>query len=197
MARAGSTFLAVLTWALLGSHVARGLEGPANAARSASVPEPSAEEGAPAADAARSVESSEAPSPARNPWTSPKMAKDLRRDLAGAVELAVRRLREEPPCRLLFEELGADGEAALAKTLYYPAPVDQEKSFCRRASATTMVGARQTWVCRSFRGLSPNRAAVTVLHEALHQSGMSERPLDRHALDSLEINRLVEERCDL
>jgi len=125
------------------------------------------------------------------------MAEDLRRDLAGAVELAVRKLREEAPCRRLFEELGADGEVALARTLYYAAPVDQEKGFCRRASATTMVGARQTWVCRSFRGLAPNRAAAIVLHEALHQSGMSERPLDRHALDSSEINRLVQKSCSL
>jgi len=197
MARAAWTFFVVLTWTLLGSHVARGLEDPANAARSAPASIAPAEDQAPASDAARGPEAGAVSGSSRTPWTSPKMAEDLRRDLAGAVELAVRKLREEAPCRRLFEELGAEGEVVLARTLYYAAPVDQEKGFCRRASAATMVGARQTWVCRSFRRLAPNRAAAIVLHEALHHSGMSERPLDRHALDSLEINRLVEESCNL
>ena len=43
--------------------------------------------------------------------------------------------------------------------------------------------------------LSDERAAMLVVHEALHHAGLSEKPLNRRCMTSLEINTLVGKKC--
>ncbi len=122
-----------------------------------------------------------------------------RQQLKWAMALAVQRLRERPACRQLFAALGADGLARLAAT-FYTAPISTaELRTCRRkASAMTSVGCPRTIICSpSFGQLTRRRAAVTLLHEALHHAGLSEYPHEPGALRSAEINHLVKVSCGL
>jgi hypothetical protein len=115
-----------------------------------------------------------------------------------AFELAVERVRDVPECGALFADLGCDGVDMLESTLYIPAHPLNEESVCRRgATAYTMVGASQTWVCRRFSALSLERAAMTVIHEALHHGGLSEAPVDSAAMNTREINTVVSRACGL
>lgn len=131
------------------------------------------------------------------PWMSPALHHALRKHLTTAVSLAVDRLRTHASCRELFESLGADGEQTLASCRYYPASMVHEQGACRGTSALTTLGGGRIYLCRSFRRLPPRRAAVIVLHEALHQSGLNERPPDPEAMESSQINHLVEKSCGL
>jgi hypothetical protein len=117
--------------------------------------------------------------------------------LDSAFTLAVSRVAERPTCRALFAQFGEDGLETLARGLYVPATRVQEDRVCRNADAFTWVGVRQTRLCRSFARLPEGRAALVLIHEALHQAGMTEKPLDPQALDSAQINQLVRENCAL
>jgi len=131
------------------------------------------------------------------PWIGKKLPPRTRRSLTAAFELAVQRLRNRPECQRLFDDLGADGLEELAKSFYYGVALPREQTICRRTSAFTQVGGRVTRLCSSFSRLRQNQAAVVLIHEALHQAGMSEKPLDPKALDSAQINQLVSDRCAL
>ena len=122
----------------------------------------------------------------------------IERKLSEALPLAESRLREHASCGRLFADLGHDGLAALERIRFTSASFIEEQRICRnRASAFTAVGHPITRICRSFARLPANRAAVVVLHEALHYAGMTERPADPEALASAGINRLVAKSCRL
>ena len=103
---------------------------------------------------------SSTPAPSRvEPWISKSLSPRAGHKLATAFLVAVQRLRDEPACRGLFQELGAEGLEALAKSLYYKASLIQEQRPCRRGTAFTAVGGRVTRLCRSFTRLPDNQAA--------------------------------------
>lgn len=130
------------------------------------------------------------------PWMHPKFSADLRTKLQSAVRIAAERIEEVEACGDLFADLGADGEETLNKTLYFPVSAPNRKDgICRQAAAYTKVGAKSTFVCPEFSRLSDERAAMFVVHEALHHAGLSEKPLDRRGMTSLEINTMVGKKC--
>ena len=116
--------------------------------------------------------------------------------LRAAFPRALRRVRELPACRSLFEDLATSGNRRLTSTLYVP-PGDQatDDSCDRGALAFTHVGSSLTHLCESFAGLTLDQATIVLIHEALHFGGMEEAPFYDGALTSGEINRLVAENC--
>lgn len=130
------------------------------------------------------------------PVIAGSMPKTVARKLRGAYEVAVERVRGAPQCRDLFTRLGVDGVRMLESTLYIPAHPLNEESVCRsRATIFTKVGAAQTWVCRRFSALSNDRAAMSLLHEALHHGGLAEYPQDPQGLRAREIDGMVARAC--
>lgn len=129
------------------------------------------------------------------PRINKRLSEDVRSKIGTAFELAQDRLRSQSGCRALFEDLGRDGRQALSTTLYYAADVTREKRLCPNALAFSLVGGAPTWVCRRFARLSDSRAAVVLLHEALHHAGMGERPGDPSGLTPREIDELVTGSC--
>jgi len=133
------------------------------------------------------------------PISSPPMDPLLRRSLLAAFPLAVGRLVAVPGCAALYQRLGADGLALLATTVYVGPTTRGRALPCDtlQASAYTGVGQHTTVICHMFAELPPRRAAVTLLHEALHYAGMTESPADPTALTSVQISALVSGRCGL
>jgi hypothetical protein len=131
------------------------------------------------------------------PWVGKNVPPRAHRSLTSAFALAVERLRNRSECQRLFDELGADGLEVLARSLYYGVPLPRERTICRQTSAFTNVGGRVTRLCRSFSRLRDDQAAVVLIHEALHQAGLTEKPMDPQALDSAQINELVTDHCAL
>ncbi len=122
----------------------------------------------------------------------------LQLKLARAFSLAMEKIDAHATCRQLYADLGKDPRATLRVTRYFAAPMVEEQRLCRRGvSAYTVVGSPKIYLCRSFVRLPADRAAVVVLHEALHYAGMTEWPADPQALNSAGINRLVAKSCDL
>ncbi len=133
------------------------------------------------------------------PITTRGMDPLARRLLVSAFPLALRHLSGSPACRALYEELGTDGLLVLSTTIYFSPATKETRGLCDtlRAIAYTRVGQQTTIVCPAFARLSRERAAATLLHEGLHYAGLTERPADPAARSSLEISRLVNDRCDL
>ncbi len=122
----------------------------------------------------------------------PDVALKLRTGFA----VAVRRSRAIPQCAALFEELGADPVELLGRSLYYPAALNGDNPACTNGvMAFTAVGTPITWVCDRFGKLSTEKAALVLLHEALHFAGLPEQPHDPGAMSSSEINDMVKDRC--
>jgi hypothetical protein len=121
------------------------------------------------------------------------------RALLTAYPLAVQQLRAAPACRALYEALGTDGLLALSTTVYLGPASRGPMCYCDalHASAYTRIGQQTTVICPAFSRQSASRAAVTLLHEALHYAGLPERPGDPTALSSPEISALVSDRCGL
>lgn len=132
-----------------------------------------------------------------SPWISSKVPVPVRSRLEVSYEVATQRLSDRAQCRALFVEMGADGFEALASTLYYPASQQLEKQVCRGAFGYTTVGSAPTFLCRRFSRLSERRAALVLIHEALHRAGMGEWPQEPDALASSAINDLVADACGL
>jgi hypothetical protein len=129
-------------------------------------------------------------------WIHPKISADVREKLESAVRIALERIDEVEECGDLFSGLGADGKEMLNSTLYIPvSPRNRKDGICRQAAAYTKVGAKSTFICPEFSRLSDERAAMFVVHEALHHAGLSEKPLDRRGMTSLEINTMVGKKC--
>lgn len=130
------------------------------------------------------------------PWIHPKMSPQVTQKLRAAVRIAVERIEEVEECGELFFRLGADGEEMLRTTLYFPVSSHNRKNgTCRKAIAYTDVGSRSTFVCPEFSRLSDERAALIIVHEALHYAGLPEKPQDRRAKTSLAINSMVGRSC--
>jgi hypothetical protein len=97
----------------------------------------------------------------------------------------------------MFHALDADGIELLETAAYVLADARAEEKVCDGAVAFTIVGGRWTCVCRSFALLSELDAATVILHEALHQAGLGEWPLDRNGSKSVDITAAVRHRCGL
>ena len=116
--------------------------------------------------------------------------------LQQAFPIAVEHLRNNPECRDLFAELGADGLEKLSITSYRQSTMTMERSLCRGGvSAITVVECPQVRLCKRFASLGTVQAATTLIHEALHFAGMSEWPKDPQGLEPTEINKMVRKAC--
>lgn len=162
--------------------------------------------GAPAAVEAVAVTVAAGDQEPIKPWIHRSMPNRVSARLEAGFELAVDRVREVETCSELFSRLGADGLETLASGLYFP--VDsywREIEVCGRNVAAnsrgaenlayTTVGGAPTFICRHFARVSTETAAIAVIHEALHHAGLTERPLDRMAMSSIEITEMVTSAC--
>lgn len=130
------------------------------------------------------------------PWIHGGMPEDMRARLEAGFAIAVEKVQEVPECRALFEELGADAIETLSTGLYFPINSHRkEKAVCRGAMAFTNVGAAPTFLCRDFSRMTDERAAMYVVHEALHHAGLTEKPHAPGAMTSRAINRMVTDAC--
>jgi hypothetical protein len=133
---------------------------------------------------------------ARRPILAPQLSERVAARFNDALSVALGRLRTYPSCRALFARLGADGVAELKGASYYPASDEQERKYCRReVYALTKVGGSAVVLCRRFGHLSGPRAAIILIHEALHLAGQTEEPADPEAPDSFAITRKVMRGC--
>jgi hypothetical protein len=128
-------------------------------------------------------------------WIQPSMNSKIRSKLTTAFDLAVARVEESPQCAALFDEIGTDGIDMLAATLYFPAPAAKKTTTCRRSEAYTYVGEAPTFLCDNFRSLTAEQAALVLIHEALHHSGLEESPWKPGAPSSAAINQAVRTAC--
>lgn len=129
------------------------------------------------------------------PWSRASMDPTTRSKLTSAFALAMSRVADTPECAGLFSDLGADAAEMLATSLYFPAPAAHRTSTCRRAVAYTYVGAAPTYLCGGFSSLTDDRAALVLVHEALHHAGLPESPSDPRAMSSVVINEMVRKAC--
>ena len=124
-------------------------------------------------------------------FTSERMMEKLR----AAFNTALERVQEIPECGALFAELDADGVEMLTTTLYTPTHPFDEQSLCQSAAAFTWVGGVHTRLCRRFASLPEERAAMTLIHEALHHAGLTEQPMDPDGMTAREIDGMVSDAC--
>jgi hypothetical protein len=126
----------------------------------------------------------------------PGLAPAVLTKMALAFPLAVRLAGQSSGCQSLFAKFGARGEELLARTIYVPATADQERRLCRRGvKAVTEVGSPVTRLCAEFSELPRARAALALIHEALHFAGLPEQPWSADAMTSTEINEMVRGNC--
>ena len=133
-------------------------------------------------------------------WDEPRISGTLypriHNKLQQAFPVAVEHLRDNPECRDLFAQLGADGLEKLSITSYRQSTMTMERSLCRGGvSAITVVECPQVRLCKRFASLGTVQAATTLIHEALHFAGMSEWPKDPQGLEPTEINKMVRKAC--
>ena len=124
----------------------------------------------------------------------------VRFKLVSAHRLARNLLAEDEDCRRLFQPFGRSVDNVLSQATFRVAESRTGRSTCseRSAAAFTTVGGSTTHLCpRRFAELTVSKAAVILIHEALHQAGMTEWPMDPAALRSSEVNQLVRDRCGL
>jgi hypothetical protein len=140
------------------------------------------------------------------PWIHKSMPEPTRERLEAGFRLAAERVVEVEACGGLFTRFGANGLDALRLSLYFPpGSYLHEIEVCGRNPiadsreaenlAVTKTGGRVVWICRNFARVSTETAAVTLIHEALHCAGLSERPTDRLAMSSAEITEMVRAAC--
>jgi hypothetical protein len=135
-------------------------------------------------------------SAARRPVLDLRLSEHVQARFKEALSVALERLRTHPSCRALFARLGADGAAKLNGAFYHPASKGQERMYCRPGVfALTTVGGSAVALCRRFGHLSGQRAAIILIHEALHLAGQTEDPVDTEAPDSIAITRKVMKGC--
>jgi hypothetical protein len=116
--------------------------------------------------------------------------------LQQAYPVAVEHMRDNPECRDLFSQLGADGLEKLSMTSYRQSDLRMERGICRGGvSAVTVVECPQVRLCKRFASLGTVQAAATLIHEALHYAGMNEWPKDPQGLEPREIDRMVRKAC--
>ena len=116
--------------------------------------------------------------------------------LVPAFQVALRTMMRAPSCSDLFTARGTDGLELLEGVSFEVAASDVDRALCERGeAAVTDVGSRRIRLCPGFGALPPGTAALILIHEALHDAGLRERPPDPGALTSAEINRLVKANC--
>jgi hypothetical protein len=129
------------------------------------------------------------------PLADDSVSPGLRFQLGIAYSLAMHALRTQAGCRGLFETLGRNGEAVLAGSRYLEA--GNSTTCLEGVAAFTTVGATKIKLCHNFGLLQPSTAAVLLLHEALHSSGLRERPGYPGAPSAPEISAVVRGACRL
>lgn len=121
-----------------------------------------------------------------------------RLSLTLAFGVATTKIRRQPSCNALFEELDLGGLEALNRTYYEPAATPSDLALCARgAVALSGLGGRRTRLCGSFNTHSRRDQAAHLIHEALHIAGLSEKPIDPDGLTAHEITVLVKSACRL
>lgn len=121
-----------------------------------------------------------------------------RERVVSSFQIAVDRVQEVPECRDLFTKLGADGIDTITKIYFTPIGKREARAnICDGSVAYTFVGGGPTWLCRKFSRLSDKKAAMIIIHEALHHAGLTERPKDPKGMTSAGINRMVSKSCGL
>ena len=112
------------------------------------------------------------------PWIHPRMSDDLRSRVEVAFEIAAQRVQQVEACDELFTEFEADAAETLGNALYWPVRSYRDvKERCGRQNlAFTVVGSRLTFICPDFERVSDLRAAQIIIHEALHNAGLKEKP---------------------
>ena len=182
--RAGAAASMVVVLAISSAIVTAGEPMGGNASSGASI-------------AATTSTGSHSAEPQPSPWMSSRLCGAIRERLSTGFNLAVAQLERRIECRNLFTRLGSDGLEILSTSLYYPAGVRHESQTCLNADAFTVVGGAPTWLCRRFAQVSDRRAAVLVIHEALHHAGLDEWPHDPGGPSSQAINAMVQRACGL
>jgi hypothetical protein len=135
-------------------------------------------------------------SPSFHPRFGGSFPTTVKSKLEQAFPIALAHLRDRSTCRRLFEDLGADGLGSLRLSVYCWADSMLARRACGRGVvAFTQVRSPFTWICTSFGRLSTKRAALILIHEALHRSGLGEQPVDPEGLTASEINALVAREC--
>ncbi len=119
----------------------------------------------------------------------------VNRQLQNAFHDALKRIRGLQPCRGLFEHLGADGFEVLADTTYIYAETGSFRSVCDEACAFTTVGGSMVGLCAQFGRIPVAEAAQVLIHEALHNAGMTEQPSDPDGPTPDEIDDMVVHAC--
>jgi hypothetical protein len=133
---------------------------------------------------------------ARRPALAPRLPDHVAATFNEALAVALDRLQTHASCQALFARLGADGAAKVTGASYYPASTEQERRYCRPGVfAVTTVGGAAVVLCRRFGHLSGQRAAIILIHEALHLAGLAEDRVDAKAPDSLAITSMVMKGC--
>ncbi len=136
--------------------------------------------------------------PAQGPVLHPGLSPGIASRLDTAIPVALQHLRDNPSCRALVASFGVDGEAKLNSSSYYPAGARHRRRHCRRGSlAVTTVGSSAVGLCPRFARLSDKRAAIILIHEALHFAGQTEYPSDSRATDGRGITKMVMKSCRL
>jgi len=124
------------------------------------------------------------------------LAGPVRRQLTLAFRFAQERIRTSPTCSALFDRLGEDGVELLAKLRFDEVSFEKSGDSCGPGvPAHTKLGSHLVRLCPGFGVLPLPEAAVTVIHEALHSAGMTEKPADPRGLTPKELNRLVRASC--
>jgi len=115
--------------------------------------------------------------------------------LRSGYRVALRKVDAVDSCQALFTRLGSDGVEVLQSTTYTMASGEWQEHVCRGAEAFTTVGGSRVWLCRGFGWMEDGEAATVLLHEALHNAGLGERPLDPSGPTADEIDEMVKRAC--
>jgi hypothetical protein len=128
-----------------------------------------------------------------------RMSDNNRERLVSSFQIAVDRVQEVPECGEMFTKLGADGFNTITKIFFTPIGKREARAdLCNGSVAYTFVGSGPTtWLCREFSRLTDRKAAMIIIHEALHHAGLTERPKDPKGMTSAAINRMVSKSCGL
>lgn len=131
------------------------------------------------------------PDPSAGPAVSGAMNPIMRANLQRSFPEALDKVRS-PACAALFEGLRMSGFLALIRTTYFDGEVaDRCQSWMQ---ANTNVNSYHVYLCHRWTQPGFN-GANTLIHEALHTAGLTERPTDQDAMTSAEINQMVLEHC--
>jgi hypothetical protein len=132
----------------------------------------------------------------QQPFLHPSLPNRITAKLEYAIPIALQHLEQHETCQALFARFKADGIDLLGQTLYAPLTATEKRRYCSRGTvAVTAAGGPVTKPCPYFSRLSDERAAVTLIHEALHFAGQPEAPFDRDAPTSFGITRMVISSC--